>query len=162
MRFATAAMINIPNMYASELFPMQSRSIAAGVSIGISCSYLFISIKTFYNLEYWLNMSITFCIYGGIGIIGYDCISFTFLSVAFTCRSLNWSLRLCCRLCVCYRILPLTEGLSLEEVEKHYSDSRKKVTDWKISPSTEESTKTWKLHEILTLSICHNNVSLEK
>lgn len=70
MRFVTDALINIPYMYASELFPLQSRSIAVGVSMGISCTYLLIAIKTFYNLEYWLNMSAAFYIYGVIGIVG--------------------------------------------------------------------------------------------
>lgn len=69
-RFVTAAILNIPIMYASELFPLKSRCIAAGISVGTTYIYLFVAMKTFYNLEYWLNMSEAFCIYAVIGVIG--------------------------------------------------------------------------------------------
>lgn len=43
------------------------------------------------------------------------------------------------RLYVCYKILPATEDRTLEEIEKHFSDSRKKLTDWRIEPSKRNS-----------------------
>lgn len=69
-RFVTAAILNVPIMYASELFPLKSRCIAAGISVGTTYIYLFVAMKTFYNLESWLNMSQTFCLYAVIGVIG--------------------------------------------------------------------------------------------
>lgn len=70
MRFFTNGILNVPIMYQSELFPLKSRCIAAGVSEALSKTILFVAIKTFYDLELWLNMSFTFCIYGVIGFIG--------------------------------------------------------------------------------------------
>lgn len=70
MRFVTNGLINISLMYASELFPLKSRCIAAGIAQGISYTLLFVATKTFYDLEYLMNMSFTFCIYGVAGFIG--------------------------------------------------------------------------------------------
>lgn len=70
IRVLTNAMIIIPVIYESELFPLKSRCIAAGIAQAISYAALFVATKTFYDLEYWLNMSITFCLYGVFGLIG--------------------------------------------------------------------------------------------
>lgn len=70
LRFLTNALLNVPVMYSSELFPLKSRCIAAGISQAISNALLFIAIKTFYDLENWMNMPVTFCIYGVIAIMG--------------------------------------------------------------------------------------------
>lgn len=32
-----------------------------------------------------------------------------------------------------YNILPETEGRSLEDIETHFSDNSRKLTDWKIA-----------------------------
>lgn len=70
MRFVTNGLVNISLMYASELFPLKSRCIAAGIAQGISYTLLFIATKTFYDFEYLMNMSVSFCIYGVAGFIG--------------------------------------------------------------------------------------------
>lgn len=54
----------------------------------------------------------------------------------------DWIVHFLPRLFVCFTILPATEGRSLEEIERHYSDSRKTLADRKISPMTEEHAET--------------------
>lgn len=69
-RFVTVIMLYTPNLYASELFPLKSRCFAAGIAVATTSMCLSVATKTFYNLENWLDMSSTFCIYGVIGFIG--------------------------------------------------------------------------------------------
>lgn len=70
LRFVTNGLVNISFMYASELFPLKSRCIAAGIAQAISYTLLFVATKTFYDFENFFNMSITFCIYAVAGFIG--------------------------------------------------------------------------------------------
>lgn len=70
-RFVSAFILITPNLYGSELFPLKSRCIAAGIATATTCVCISVATKTFYNFEYWLDMSTTFCIYGVIGFIGW-------------------------------------------------------------------------------------------
>lgn len=71
LRAITAILLVTPHLYASELFSLKSRCIAAGIVTATTCISLSAATKTFYNFEYWLDMSQTFCIYGVIGFIGW-------------------------------------------------------------------------------------------
>lgn len=65
----------------------------------------FVSTKTYYNLETTLSMpgiSLLYCTVAVIGLISM------------------------------YKIMPETENRSLEDIELHYSNDSKKITDWYI------------------------------
>lgn len=66
----TTALMEVPCMYTSELFPLKARCFAAGVCSAISSLVLFATTTTFYNMEMWFGLSYTLCIYGVSGIIG--------------------------------------------------------------------------------------------
>lgn len=71
----------------------------------------FVCTKTYYNLETWLSLpgiSLFYCIIAAIGFI------------------MN------------YFILPETENRSLEEIELHFSDKSKKLTDRYIAKTSKE------------------------
>lgn len=70
LRFCSIGLMSVPFMYASEIFPLKTRCFAAGTATALSNISLFISTKTFYDLEYWLNLPTSLCIYGTIAAIG--------------------------------------------------------------------------------------------
>lgn len=45
------------------------------------------------------------------------------------------------RLIVIFNILPETEGRTLEDIEIHFSQSKRKITDWYITPHSVNQTK---------------------
>lgn len=86
-------------------FLCRTRGLAAGISAAINYTMGFATIKTYYNLETSLSMpgvATFFCIVATVGLI------------------------------LMFNILPETENYSLEDIENHFSDNSKKITDWKI------------------------------
>lgn len=84
----------------------RSRGIMVGVSAACSYALGFISRKIYYNLETTLSLpgvTLFFSVVCGVGLI--------------------WM----------YLILPETENRSLEDIERHFSDNSKKITDHKIA-----------------------------
>lgn len=70
----------------------------------------FVTTKTYYNLETMLSLpgvSLLYCVITGIGLVSM------------------------------YFILPETEGRTLEDIELHFSDNSKKITDRRIVKITE-------------------------
>lgn len=76
----------------------------------------FTTIKTYYNLEETFSLpevAMFYCVNATLGLI------------------------------LMYAIFPETEGRSLEEIELHFSDNNKKMTDWYI-PRKDEVRKSYK------------------
>lgn len=71
----------------------------------------FATIKTYYNLETTLSMPGVSLFYSGIALAG---------------------------IVLMFNILPETEGRSLEDIELHFSDNSKRITDWYIKAGTSE------------------------
>lgn len=54
----------------SEIFPFRTRGIATGWAVAVSYLFSFTSVKTFLNLEQFLSIPGTFCLYGCVSIVG--------------------------------------------------------------------------------------------
>ncbi|XP_031622751.1 facilitated trehalose transporter Tret1-like [Contarinia nasturtii] len=106
--FTTCGLYGIPWILFSEIFPFKSRGIACGVSASTLFVFVFIGEKTYLNLEATLSLP-------GVSLL-FTCISFFGLMVA-------------------YNILPETENRSLEDIELHFADNSKGLTDHKIAIS---------------------------
>ncbi|XP_055303166.1 facilitated trehalose transporter Tret1-like [Sitodiplosis mosellana] len=89
----------------SEVFPYKTRGIATGITAALYYVLRFIGAKTFYSLETTLSMP---------GVALFNCIIIAF------------------GLILMYKILPETENRTLEDIEMHFSDNSKKLTDRKI------------------------------
>lgn len=129
LQFFTTGIILVPFMLLGELFPVKARSIATGITTAICNVFVFIAIKSFYDLENWLNLPSTMCIYAVCGIIGYDVFAQQHSRNNFQRNSLFFSLF---SLFVTFNILPETEGCTLEDIEVHFSDNQKKFTERNI------------------------------
>lgn len=88
------------------LFIIRTRGTATGLTAALSYVLSFISAKTFYSLETTLSMpgvALFNCIVSAIGIV------------------------------LMYNILPETENRTLEDIELHFADSSKRITDRQIA-----------------------------
>lgn len=83
----------------------RTRGTATGLTAALSYVLSFISAKTFYSLETTLSMP---------GVALFNCIIIAIGIVLM------------------YKILPETENRTLEDIEMHFSDGSKKITDRKI------------------------------
>ncbi|XP_063709503.1 facilitated trehalose transporter Tret1-like [Culicoides brevitarsis] len=97
--------ISVPWIMVSEIYPNKTRGLASGLTAALNYTMFFISIKTYYDLETSISLFGAICLYGAIGFLGTIFI---------------------------YIFLPETEGKTLEEIEEHFSDSKKKLSDRKI------------------------------
>lgn len=84
----------------------RTRVLAGGIAGSINYFLGFIAKKTYLDLEIALSMPGVTLLYCGICGIG---------------------------LIVAYFILPETEGRSLEDIERHFTDNSKKITDRNIA-----------------------------
>lgn len=106
MAFATSVgIMPVPWMLVSEIFPYKTRGTASGIVAALNYVMSFISTKTYFNLERTLSLNGTILLYGCIGVIGFFYI---------------------------YFFIPETERRSLEDIEIHFSDNNRKLTDRKI------------------------------
>lgn len=106
LKFLTTGIIGIPFIMFSELFPFKTRILASSCTQAISFIFVFISHKTFINIEEWFTLPGSMVFYG---IISFICVI------------------------VLYKIVPETENLTLEEIERHFSNNKLKLTDRKIA-----------------------------
>lgn len=84
----------------------RTRGTATGLTAALNYILSFISTKTYYNLETTLSMP---------GVALFNCII------------------IACGLILMYKILPETENRTLEEIELHFADNSKKLTDRNIA-----------------------------
>lgn len=83
----------------------RTRGLAAGLAAAINYTMGFATIKTYYDLETSMSMpgvALFYCVIATLGLV------------------------------LMFNILPETEGRSLEDIELHFSDDSKKITDWYI------------------------------
>lgn len=99
----------VPWMLVSEIFPYKTRGMASGIVAALNYIMSFISTKTYLNLERSLSLAGTILLYGTIGVAGFV---FIFIFV------------------------PETERRTLEDIEIHFSDNNRKMTDRKIKKNT--------------------------
>lgn len=97
------------------------RGMAAGLSAALDYFLSFISTKTYFDLETSLSMpgiSLLNCIIAGCGIV------------------------------LIYKIMPETENRTLEDIEMHFSDNSKRITDRKIAKvSSDDGEEDLKPHD---------------
>lgn len=90
----------------SEVFPYKTRGTATGLTAALNYVLSFIATKTYYNLESSLSLP---------GVALFNCI---IIAIG---------------LVLMLYILPETENRTLEEIELHFADNNKKITDLKIA-----------------------------
>ncbi|XP_055326069.1 facilitated trehalose transporter Tret1-like [Sitodiplosis mosellana] len=107
---------SVPWQMLSEVYPFKARGIASGLSAALDYFFTFVSTKLYYDLETSLSMpgiALVNCIITGLGLV------------------------------LIYNIMPETENRTLEDIEFHFSDNSKKLTDRKIARvSTEQLEET--------------------
>lgn len=86
-------------------FTSRTRGVATGLTAALSYVLSFISTKIYYNLETAFSLP---------GVALFNCIIIAF------------------GLVLMYKILPETENRTLEDIETHFADKTKKLTDRKI------------------------------
>lgn len=86
-------------------FFKRSRSIATGITAALNYIMAFCTTKTYYNLETSLSLTGLITLYAVFDLFG---------------------------LFFMYKFLPETERRTLEEIELHFSDNSKKLSDIKI------------------------------
>lgn len=86
-------------------FISRSRGVATGITAAGCYVMAFIASKTYYNLESFLSLPGVSMMYASIGVVGFI---------------------------VAYFIIPETENRTLEDIEIHFSDNSRNLTDRKI------------------------------
>lgn len=81
---------------------LRSRAFASGLVAGLNYLLAFAATKTYYDLEVLLSLPGVICLYGVVGVLGFIAMYFT---------------------------LPETEQRSLEDIERHFSDHSRSITD---------------------------------
>ncbi|XP_055301803.1 facilitated trehalose transporter Tret1-like [Sitodiplosis mosellana] len=103
---------SMPWQFVSEVYPSKARGAAVSLSAAFDYLLYFVSTKSYYNLETSLSMP---------GVALFNCIIIG------------------CGLILMYNILPETENRTLEDIELHFSDNSKKLTDRKIAQTRSAS-----------------------
>ncbi|XP_055387594.1 facilitated trehalose transporter Tret1-like isoform X2 [Condylostylus longicornis] len=104
---------SIPWFMLSEVFPFKSRGLASGICAALNYLLGFITTKTYLNLDKGLSLNGTMWFYSIVNLIG---------------------------LVFVYFILPETENRTLEDIEYHFSDNDRKLTDIKIAKNAIKET----------------------
>lgn len=114
---------------------LRMRSLLCGVSLASSYVLASIATKTYYNLEMWLSLPGAILLFGLNSVIGYTDFNSIFSEIKFIAFNLNLFFFFQCknRFIVMYNIMPETEQRSLEDIEFHYSDNTKGLTDIDIA-----------------------------
>lgn len=95
----------------------------------------FIATKSYYNLEKYLSLPGASLFYAGTGVVGWVLLmkhlaqieSWIFMNSVFY------------SLILMYFLLPETENRTLEDIEIHFSDNQRKMTDRKIQKSSKNA-----------------------
>ncbi|XP_055299314.1 facilitated trehalose transporter Tret1-like [Sitodiplosis mosellana] len=106
MQFAVNSGISmVPFILISEVFPFKLRSMLCSITTTDRYIFVAISSKIYYNIETWFSLPGAAAFYGFISLTGFI---------------------------VMYLILPETEGRSLQDIEIHFSDNSRRITDIQI------------------------------
>ncbi|CAD7092819.1 unnamed protein product [Hermetia illucens] len=98
-----------PWMLLSEVFPFKARGLATGLAAGINYGIAFVGAKSYINLDKGLSLNGTMWLFTAVNILG----------LFFT-----------------YFFLPETENRTLEDIELHFSQNDRKLTDIKIKKNS--------------------------
>lgn len=112
------------------IFSFRTRGLASGLTAALSYILTFIATKSYYSLEVSLSLP---------GVTLFNCVV---IAVG---------------LVLTYLILPETEGRTLEDIELHFSNKSKKLTDHKI-PKRKKHCHNHDLKEISTQPVRANGV----
>lgn len=93
-----------------------------------------VSTKLYYNIEMWLSLSGAAVFYGLISLIGYSR-KYTTQKHISTNSNNDFDIF---SFAVMYLILPETDGRTLEDIEIHYSDNKRSITDTKIQQKSKQ------------------------
>lgn len=104
--FTCCGIYSLPWQWLSEAFPYRTRALTSGIASALYYVLTFIATKTYYSLEMKLSLP---------GVTLFNCVVIAIGVVLM------------------YNILPETEGRTLEEIEMHFSDTTKSITNRKIS-----------------------------
>lgn len=102
---------------------------ATGLAAALNYILGFVATKTYYNLELWISIPGTTLFYSIINIFGFVSI----ISPHYFYRETQIENLCFRRWIVMYAILPETEDRTLEDIELHFSDNNRKLTDRKIA-----------------------------
>ena len=100
---------SIPFLYSAEFYPSEMRSFLGGVTIALSNLEMFLVVKTFPNMSHMMGSHGAFWLYASV----------CFAAIIFTLF-----------------FIPETKGLSLQEIEGHFSHKENKHVTPYESPST--------------------------
>ncbi|XP_055716571.1 facilitated trehalose transporter Tret1-like [Phlebotomus papatasi] len=133
----SVGMIPVPWMLLSEVFPFKSRATSAGIVAALCYIMIFISTKTYLNLERSLGLDGTIWFYGIVAVLG-----FLFF----------------------YFFLPETENRSLEDIEIHFSTQKLTNIDIKKKSSEDSNVVEKKTDPSVEngLSGCDNKAYTDK
>lgn len=96
------------------LLRFRTKGLIAGIAAAVNYTMGFATVKTYQDLEKALSLPGIALFYSAIAI---------------------------CGLILMYQIMPETEGFTLDEIETHFSDDSKAITDWKIPKHKIETEK---------------------
>lgn len=116
---------------------LRIRSFLCGISSACHFMLSAIASKTYYNIESWLSLPGAILFYGVISLIGYFFFKINLFSEFMAFHVYVF----CIRFIVMFFIMPETEQRSLEDIERHYSDNIKGLTDIHIRKHSERLLK---------------------
>ncbi|XP_054258056.1 facilitated trehalose transporter Tret1-2 homolog isoform X2 [Macrosteles quadrilineatus] len=103
---------NVPFLLMGELLPVAQRSILSSVASAMNLGSMFLIIKSYHDLKYWIGDHGVFFSYAVLCIV--SCVFVTIL-------------------------LPETKGKSLEEIECYFEDKSQKLKEKKVQRKSETS-----------------------
>lgn len=103
---------NDTTQWTYHFVSFRSRAFASGLVAAVNYMLAFAATKTYYDLETFLSLPGVILFYGIIGIFGYVAMYYT---------------------------LPETEQRSLEDIERHFSDNSRSITDIHIKIHSTQS-----------------------
>lgn len=90
----------------------RSRAFASGLAASVNYLLAFAGTKTYFDLENILSLPGVIGLYGLVGVVGFIAMYFT---------------------------LPETEQRSLEDIERHFSDNNRSITDIHIKMNSSQN-----------------------
>lgn len=151
MDFFSSVASGMPWMLISEIFPIRVRAAAAGLSASVAYLSMFGLTITYIHVEAALSIGGAAMAYSVLTLIG-----FVFLFGGKFVKKLSRNGFFFCFSClILYKVLPETEGFSLEEIEQHFAKKDRSHFDRVISRIPQrEITACWLWQKVWCLRSC--------